>query len=362
MTKPPARQPQFALADRRELVVQMRSVSRYAPEAQLGRALTAVSFEVWRGEVLGLLGPGRSGKSALLQILAGRVPPTEGKVRVFGRSPRRRAVQARIGYLPQSRGGAPRGLLGKALVALEGLFNRRPGPAAVTSARLQSDGAERRNLLRQAFAKKPELLLLDEPFVGLEPAACNDLKEMLRAYAQQGRTVILSSASLVDAQDLCGRLVILFRGRIEATGTLPQLLAARENLRHLADLLPEASTERILDLARRELGVAKPATQPAADLPQADLATLTAGPLPGETQRPQTADTSLAPLARAPVPKASAAKEPASEVNHQMLVALTRSAVEGSTLQSEANQHPSAKPVQHTQGPPGQPAPGKNQG
>lgn len=351
--KPPGRQPQFALADRRELVVQMRSVCQYSPEAQLGRALTAVSMEVWRGEVLGLLGPGRSGKSALLQILAGRVPPTEGKVRVFGRSPRRRVVRARIGYLPQSRASAHRGLLGKALVALEGLFNRRPGPAAVTSARPQSEGAERRDLLRQAFAKKPELLLLDEPFVGLEPAAGNELKEMIRAYAQQGRTIILSSASLVHAQDLCGRLVILFRGRIEATGTLSQLLAARENLRHLADLLPEATTERILDLARRELGVAQPTPEPAADLPQAVSVTWTAGPLSAETHRPHTVDTSLAPLARASGPKAPAAKEPASGVNHQMLVALTRSAVEESTLPSEANQHPSAKPVQHTQEPPG---------
>src|ERR1039457_4972242 len=86
---------------RRELVAWMRGVSRYAYNPHFVRALTDVSFEVRRGEVFGLLGPSGSGKTTTIRILAGRLSPSEGKARMFGRPPRRHSARMRVGYLPQ---------------------------------------------------------------------------------------------------------------------------------------------------------------------------------------------------------------------------------------------------------------------
>src|SRR5438132_1596661 len=85
----------------REIVATMRHVSRYFENPGFVRALLNATFEIRRGEIFGILGPKGSGKSTALRILAGRLSTSEGKARVFGRSPRRSGVKARIGYLPQ---------------------------------------------------------------------------------------------------------------------------------------------------------------------------------------------------------------------------------------------------------------------
>src|ERR1017187_10740598 len=112
---------------RRERVAWMQGVSRYFDKPGFVRALTNVSFEVRRGEVFGLLGPSGSGKSTTLRVLAGRLPPSEGKARVFGRSPRRHSARMRVGYLPQRASHNKSHLLAQVAGFLRDVFMWRPG-------------------------------------------------------------------------------------------------------------------------------------------------------------------------------------------------------------------------------------------
>src|ERR1700757_983997 len=93
------RQSNSARAARREIVASMQGVSRHFERPSFVSALRRVSFGIHQGEIFGLLRPGDSGKSTILRILAGRLRPSEGKVKVFGRSPRQRSVKARVGFL-----------------------------------------------------------------------------------------------------------------------------------------------------------------------------------------------------------------------------------------------------------------------
>ena len=229
----------------RETVAVMRAVSMRFDDF-LVHALTDVSFEVRSGEVFGLLGPKGSGKSTTLRILAGQLRHTEGKVKVLGRSPQRRATKARIGYLPpktaQSESG---GLLG-----LVTRFFARVPPAS----------------LAQVLVKNPDIVILDEPFSGLDAAGCLELKELIQSLARRGKTVILSSDSLSDAKDICERVAFLYDGKIQGAGTLDQLLTATDAIRFTAPVLPQATAERALKLIRTELAADSGSVETAAEI------------------------------------------------------------------------------------------------
>ena len=143
---------------RRETVAWMRGVSRYVECPGFVRVLTDVSFEVRPGEVFGLLGPSGSGKSTTIRILAGRLSPSEGKAKVFGRSPRRRSVRMRVGYVPQRRSHITSHLLAQAMGFLENLFfGGGRYPRSETSDVMVWN--ERRSILKQVLARNPDLLL-----------------------------------------------------------------------------------------------------------------------------------------------------------------------------------------------------------
>ena len=213
-------------------------------------ALHNVSLEVRRGEVLGLLGPTGAGKSTVLHLLAGRVKPTEGRVKVLGRSPRAAATRARIGFLP----------------AAHGPKHPRRGLWAWGKKWLgRTDGAKQppRPNLAQVLVKKPELLMLDEPFAGLESARRRELTEFIRSLAQQGRTVIFSSDSLLDALTVCDRVALCHGGTIEFIGPLDELLVAN-HLRVLAPVLSDELKGLLMRQVREQLGEASAARGAAA--------------------------------------------------------------------------------------------------
>ncbi len=249
--------------NQRESVASMHRVARFFDHFGLVRALIDVSFDVRRGEVFGLLGPKGSGKSTTLRILAGRLRPSEGKVKVFARSPRSRRARARIGYLLEP-GSHRRPMDSPGLLAflreLLGSSARRPSREVSES----SLAAQRQASLMQVLLKGPDLLLLDEPFFFLEPASCRQFKDLILALARRGKTVVLSSDTLSDAKDVCTRMAVYFAGRIQAVGTLEELLADPEAVRFMAPLLPRQTTERILNIIREGLS----AGSPAAELPQ----------------------------------------------------------------------------------------------
>ena len=308
------RRSDFTPANRHEIVVQMRAVSRYFDHPSFVRALTNVSFEVRRGEVFGLLGPTGSGKSTALRILAGRLTPSDGKAKVFGVPPRRRALRARVGYLPQQPTHAHSQFFLEVLGLLRDLFSRTKSDSRQPKALAQTAGKERAAGLKQILVKNPALVLLDEPFSGLDAVAGGEMQQLIGSLARQGRTVILSSSCLTYTKDVCHRLAVLSRGRIEATGTLQDLLATRDGLCHVGSLLPPATADRVLEMIRRELAPS--------DLPGAD-----AEPAPGIREKHQaTANPTLAPLLKAAPPSPAPANEVGSTVNHDLLTALTKPA------------------------------------
>ncbi|HKI70034.1 MAG TPA: ATP-binding cassette domain-containing protein, partial [Verrucomicrobiae bacterium] len=233
---------------RSELVAVVRGVGKSFDEC-LTWSLKEVTFGVRRGEVFGLAGPSGSGKTALLKLLAGHLRPTEGKVKVFGSSPRRGAKKSRIGYLPQTSGPNNHANSGGVLDWVGGLFRRtetRQNPAAAES----RDKTRWRGELAQTIYGKRDLVILDEPFSNLEPSERGELKNLIETLAQQGKTVILSSSSLEDVLGVCQRIAVLNGGRMEILGTLDELQASPEAVRALAPILPEPVAQKLQGIVR----------------------------------------------------------------------------------------------------------------
>jgi ABC-2 type transport system ATP-binding protein len=201
-----------------------------------------VSFSVGRGEVMALLGPNGSGKSTLMRCLIGFFSPTSGRVRVGGVDVAERPVEARrqIGYLPELVSLYPELSVRRYLDfvgGMKGLTGTRRR-AAIDAALVQcglddvagrmtgklSKGYRQRVGLAQALLGDPEVLVLDEPTVGLDPVQTVEMREVVRAL--RGRTVLLSTHILSEAASLCTRVAILKEGRLVAVDT-PQELARR---------------------------------------------------------------------------------------------------------------------------------------
>jgi ABC-type multidrug transport system ATPase subunit len=152
----------------------MRHVTRFLDNHDNGpliRAIGDVSFELRTGEVVGLLGPSRSGKSTMMRILAGRLATSEGNVRVFARSPRWGAIRARISYLPQKQSDAQSDFVAQVMSffrdLVAGVKRKRPTAEEVSG---QPDPNRRLAVVTRIMLQKSRLVLFDEPFVGLAAA------------------------------------------------------------------------------------------------------------------------------------------------------------------------------------------------
>ncbi|MDW8344723.1 MAG: ABC transporter ATP-binding protein [Verrucomicrobiae bacterium] len=247
------------------------------------RAVRDVSFEVHAGEVFGLLGPNGAGKSTTLKILLGLLHPTQGTVRVLGRSPRDVKTKQRIGYVPEESYLYPfltseetlefygtlfdldrveRRRRIEQLLDMIGLRHARRRPVGEFS-----KGMARRIGIAQALINDPELVLLDEPTSGLDPLGCREVKDLIRALAQRGKTIVLSSHLLADVEDVCDRILILYNGQVQAQGTIHELLEERGRYRvTLPADCPPTMLQRILELVRAELG-----REPDVDHPRRNL-------------------------------------------------------------------------------------------
>ena len=233
------------------------------------RAVDNVDFDVRRGEVFGLLGPNGSGKSTTVKLLLGLLYPSRGRIEVFNHSPRHVATKARIGYLPEE------SYLYRYLNAHETLqffgnlfeldkSDRRQRAeqllemVGLSQAHLRavgefSKGMQRRIGLAQALINDPDLVILDEPTSGLDPIGCREVKDLILALARRGKTVILSSHLLSDVEDVCDRVVIYYGGRIQAMGTLKELLATPDVIRITTPALPRPTMERVLEIIRQDV-------------------------------------------------------------------------------------------------------------
>jgi ABC-2 type transport system ATP-binding protein len=233
------------------------------------RAVDNVNFEVKRGEVFGLLGPNGSGKSTTVKMLLGLLFPTKGHIEIFGHSPRHVATKSRIGYLPEESYLYRYLDSDETLDFFGNLFDLPPHEreqraeqllemVGLSKARRRqvgefSKGMQRRIGLAQALINDPDLVILDEPTAGMDPLGCREVKDLILALADRGKTVILSSHLLSDVEDVCDRVVIYYGGKIQAMGTLKELLATPDAVRITTPILARPTLEKVLDVLHKEL-------------------------------------------------------------------------------------------------------------
>ena len=247
------------------------------------KAVQDLSFEIRSGEVFGLLGPNGSGKSTTIKMILGLLFPTRGSLRVLGQSPRDIKIKARIGYLPEESHLYPHLTAAETLDFYGRLFDLAAGERRERARQLLdmvglqharnrlvgefSKGMMRRIGIAQALINDPDLVILDEPTSGLDPIGCRQVKDLLLTLAKRGKTVILSSHLLADVEDVCDRIAILFNGRLQALGSIRDLLEVRGTTRiTLPDTLTPDQTARVLASLRSELS-----DEPAIDHPRRDL-------------------------------------------------------------------------------------------
>ena len=205
------------------------------------RVLDGLSLQVEAGEVFGFLGPNGAGKTTTLKLLLQLVFPTSGDARVLGRPPGDLAAKRRLGYLPENPYFYDYLTAEELLNYFGGLLGLR-GPARAKRVSSLLDevgiGADRRLQLRkfskgmlqrvgiaQALLNEPELVIFDEPMSGLDPLGRRDVRQLILRLRDRGCTVFFSSHVLSDAETLCGRVAILAKGRLVASGRLSEILA-----------------------------------------------------------------------------------------------------------------------------------------
>src|SRR3954467_3344810 len=204
-------------------------------------AVDAIDLEVPRGELFGFLGPNGAGKTTTLRMIAGILRPTGGTVQIGGIDIAVDPVAAkmRLGFIPD------RPFIYEKLTGAEflrfvaGLYDQE-GPQVEHRAHellalfdldewrdelveSYSHGMRQKLIISSAFVHRPEVIVVDEPMVGLDPKAARILKDLFREYTKRGHTIMMSTHTLEVAQAMCDRIAIIQAGRIRASGTMADL-------------------------------------------------------------------------------------------------------------------------------------------
>jgi ABC-2 type transport system ATP-binding protein len=216
-------------------------------------AVDGVSFTIRPGEILGYIGPNGAGKSTTVKVLTGLIEPTDGEIFFNGRDVREDWIgfQRRMGYVPEEPHLYPH-LTGREYLQLVGRL--RGLPRSVLEPRMDqmlrlfslwedrysplssySKGMRQKILLSAALLHDPELLILDEPFSGLDVNTALVLRSLLRALADNGKTILYSSHVLEVIEKVCSAVVILRKGKV----------VAYDAIEHLRDLMQQPSLEGI---------------------------------------------------------------------------------------------------------------------
>jgi len=204
-------------------------------------AVHGLDLEVKRGEVFGLLGPNGSGKSTVMKMILGLLRPTRGRAEVCGFRAGTLAARRQIGFLPENP-YFPGFLTGAELIRYYGKLSgmggrelearvdqllalvRLGGEAGRRCLRTYSKGMLQRAGLAGALVSDPEIIMLDEPTVGVDPAGSREIRDLIRELKERGKTVIFSSHLLEQVEDVADRVVILHRGEKLREGRLDELL------------------------------------------------------------------------------------------------------------------------------------------
>jgi len=204
------------------------------------RAVDGVSFSAPQGQITGVLGPNGAGKSTTIRTVVGILTPDEGQVELFG-GPISRDGLRRVGYLPEERGvyrsmtphafitylARLKGMKAPDARARADVLLKAQGLAGYANKRIKtlSKGMAQKVQLAAAIAHEPDLVVLDEPFSGLDPVNQRGVETLVRDLAASGRTVLFSTHVMEHAERLCDRIVLIADGKKAFEGTVNEALA-----------------------------------------------------------------------------------------------------------------------------------------
>jgi ABC-2 type transport system ATP-binding protein len=204
-------------------------------------AVAGIDLEVPRGELFGFLGPNGAGKTTSLRMIAGILKPTSGRVEIGGIDMAEDPVSAKmkLGFIPD------RPFIYEKLTGAEflrfvaGLYDQEGERVEHRARELlalfdleewrdelvesYSHGMRQKLIISSAFVHRPEVIVVDEPMVGLDPKAARILKDLFREYTHRGHTIMMSTHTLEVAEALCDRIAIIQAGKIRASGTMDDL-------------------------------------------------------------------------------------------------------------------------------------------
>ena len=231
-------------------------------------ALNGMDIEVRSGSITGLLGPNGAGKSTLIKLLLGHLYPTSGTIEVLGKSPKDVQTKQRIGYLPE-RTSFYTSLTAKETLAFFANLLGLPDKEAKLriSQLLQmvgldkigrrlvgefSHGMRKRLGLAQSLLNDPDLLLLDEPTAGMDPVGCREIKDLILTLKKRGKTILLTTHLLADVQDVSDTIMILYGGKLQACGSIDNLLANHDEILIKSATLPEKDLNKVRKILEAE--------------------------------------------------------------------------------------------------------------
>lgn len=229
------------------------------------KAISSLTFEVNKGEILGFLGPSGSGKTTTINILTGQLTPDQGQSSILGKSSTNLNEEdlANIGLITENSGyyeklslydnllffaklyDVPQGDLDN-LMKRVGLYDRRK-----TLAEKLSTGMKQRMLLVRAIINKPQVLFLDEPTSGLDPSTSQSIHELIKELQSEGTTIFLTTHDMHEATILCDKIVLLNKGQIVEAGT-PSNLIQKYNTAKRVKITYQSGEENYLSFS--ELG------------------------------------------------------------------------------------------------------------
>jgi ABC-2 type transport system ATP-binding protein len=224
-------------------------------------AVAGVNLEVPRGELFGFLGPNGAGKTTTLRMIAGILRPTSGTVEIGGVNISKDPIAAKmkLGFIPDRPFIYEKLTGGEFLKFVAGLYEQE-GPQVEHRARellalfdleewrdelveSYSHGMRQKLIISSAFVHRPEVIVVDEPMVGLDPKAARILKDLFREYTQRGHTIMMSTHTLEVAESLCNRIGIIQGGKIRALGTMADLRKTAEGGGGLEDIFLKLTGE-----------------------------------------------------------------------------------------------------------------------
>ena len=204
------------------------------------QAVDGVSFRVAKGEIFGLLGPNGAGKTTTMEMIEGLHSPDSGEIHVLGMDVRHAAtaIKSRVGVQLQTAALYPQLTVTELLELFGSFYGRRPATERLLNdleltekrnarTKTLSGGQQQRLSVALALVNDPEVVFLDEPTTGLDPAARQGLWTVIRRMQNEGRTILMTTHYMEEAEALCDRLAIMDHGKILDSGTVDELIGRR---------------------------------------------------------------------------------------------------------------------------------------